>query len=161
MTAQVLSIRYMMDDSKNNTGNRVLADLLVRGQSEAVRHLIAIGEAWPSLVGEKAFDHSWPKELSARELLVEVDHPGWLQRLRAGEKELLAKLSEVLPEARVLSIAVKLGRPESGQRARPSVQHEATESGHIADEGKTPRKDSSDSIIVGFMEQMAELFRRK
>jgi predicted nucleic acid-binding Zn ribbon protein len=57
-----------------------------------------------------AADHSRIKELEGSVLLVEADHPGWIQILKTKQKELLDAVHRRFPQLSVTGISFRLSR---------------------------------------------------
>ncbi len=64
---------------------------------------------WKTLVGEPLCDHTEPVEITDGILLLEADHPGWLQRVSLKKAFLLERISEMAPGANVTDIKARLG----------------------------------------------------
>jgi hypothetical protein len=96
-----------------------------------------------------AADHSRIRELERNVLLVEADHPGWIQILQTKSHKLLADLQSRFPDLALTGISIRLSRqpplaaaPESvpppaaaGEPAIPSgedVSPEPAEPGNLA-----------------------------
>ena len=73
-----------------------------------------VTEAWPeSVPGEDlpaAAVHSQIAELERGVLLVEADHPGWIQLLQTRQRELLSAVQRRFPELDVNGLAFRLSR---------------------------------------------------
>jgi predicted nucleic acid-binding Zn ribbon protein len=57
-----------------------------------------------------AAGHSRIKELEGSVLLVEADHPGWIQILKTKQKELLDKINRRFPQISITGISFRLSR---------------------------------------------------
>ncbi|MDR0474368.1 MAG: DUF721 domain-containing protein [Treponema sp.] len=82
-----------------------------------------------------AANHSRIQDLKLGILLVEADHPGWIQILQTRENLLLVDLQESFPDLDISGIAFKMGKS-------PWVPGEAEKGGgeYSAEEGKIDRK---------------------
>ena len=72
-----------------------------------------VAEVWPQgKYGDipAAAVHSRIKELERGLLLVEADHPGWIQILQTKQQELLTAVRRRYPELDVRAIAFRLSR---------------------------------------------------
>jgi predicted nucleic acid-binding Zn ribbon protein len=73
-----------------------------------------------------AADHSRIRELDRNVLLVEADHPGWIQILQTKEHKLLAELQAQFPDLAINGISFRLSRePFPGEGKKPD--HPAAE----------------------------------
>jgi hypothetical protein len=69
----------------------------------------------PSLSG-----HSWIRELEKAVLLVEADHPGWIQLLQTKQSELLKVLRRRFPAENIAGISFRLCK-EGPRSAGPAA----------------------------------------
>lgn len=67
-----------------------------------------IFEVWPDLVGEETADHLKIQDIKGKTLLLEADHPGWVQIARLRKKEFLEKIKERFPDNNINNIKVSL-----------------------------------------------------
>ncbi|MFP3040517.1 DUF721 domain-containing protein [Treponema primitia] len=66
--------------------------------------------SWQSIAGDKLAAHSRIRELEHSVLLVEADHPGWIQILQTKEKNLLDALRRRFPDQNITGISFRLSR---------------------------------------------------
>jgi hypothetical protein len=70
--------------------------------------------SWQNIAGEKLAAHSRIIELERSVLLIEADHPGWVQILQTKQKGLLNAVCRRFPELSINGIAFRLSRdPET------------------------------------------------
>jgi len=131
--------------------------------------------SWRKIAGDDIAGHSRIVDLRNGTLVVELDHPGWMQMLNIKHDEILGKLKAKYP---TLGIRTVLGRlvnpgqfsPPSGsegeerkasaeeappQEAKEDTQHEA---------GDTPRKSNSQElkdILMRLKNTLKERERKK
>ena len=95
----------LSDLFKKNFGQRFM---------ETARSTSALFSSWPQIVIDEdlpdAAAHSRIRELEHGQLLVEADHPGWVQILRTKQAQLLTLVKRQYPELDVKSITFKLSR---------------------------------------------------
>lgn len=65
-------------------------------------------EKWPELVGPKIAEKSRATGLQGDMLLIEVDHPAWVQELNLLKNQLLQKIGRLFPRAGVKNIRFSL-----------------------------------------------------
>ena len=85
----------------------------LRGQGHEDAYLLGrVCGCWGTVVGEEVAAHATPRLLRAGELVVTVDHPGWVTQLAFLGEQILARLEAELgtPVARTLKATVR-GRP--------------------------------------------------
>jgi len=90
--------------------------------------------SWQSIAGEKVACHSWIRELDRTILLIEADHPGWIQILQSKQAELLDRVRSRFPDLTITGISFRLGKegPPSAKRAEPA------DGAGSSSEGETP-----------------------
>jgi hypothetical protein len=80
--------------------------------------------SWPAIAKEVKMpslaDHSWIRELEKSVLLVEADHPGWIQLLQTKQSDLLRVLRRRFPGEGFTGISFRLSR--EGPRPAPDVE---------------------------------------
>ena len=64
---------------------------------------------WPQIAGEGLAAHSRLADVRAGILVVEVDHPGWIQVARMRQDRILSAARKSAPEAAVQGMRVVLG----------------------------------------------------
>jgi predicted nucleic acid-binding Zn ribbon protein len=74
---------------------------------------------WQRIAGDEIAAHSHPIELEKGVLIVEADHPGWIQTIGLRKTELLAALKMAAPEAGIADIRVRLARSGAPGRGSP------------------------------------------
>ena len=65
-------------------------------------------EAWPELVGEETAEHLKIRDIKGKTLLLEADHPGWIQVAQLKKNEFLEKIEERFPDNNISIIKVSL-----------------------------------------------------
>jgi hypothetical protein len=76
-----------------------------------------------------AADHSRIKDLNKNILIVEADHPGWIQILQTKEHRLLEELRAGFPDLDIQGISIRLSRepPAPGEEAAAAGEPPASE----------------------------------
>lgn len=64
---------------------------------------------WQAIAGEALAAHSRLSDVRGGILIVEVDHPGWIQMARLRQESLLAAARKAAPDASLQGIRVVLG----------------------------------------------------
>jgi predicted nucleic acid-binding Zn ribbon protein len=65
---------------------------------------------WPRIAGEQLSAHSRVSDVRDGVLIVEVDHPGWIQVARLRQETLLDSARRAAPGAPLRGIRIVLGR---------------------------------------------------
>jgi hypothetical protein len=99
--------------------------------------------SWKIIAGEKIAAHSRIVELERYVLLVEADHPGWIQILRTKQKDLLNAVRRRFPDLSINGIAFRLCRdPEVFQRGQDNSEGEKEAAGQEFPAAETPAEAS-------------------
>jgi hypothetical protein len=109
--------------------------------------------AWASIAGENIAAHSRIVELERSVLLVEADHPGWVQILQTKQKVLLQGVIRRFPDLTITGISFRLGRDPAAETQGaetplkdiddPDIPPPEPEEGFKAPVLDDPRDDSS------------------
>jgi hypothetical protein len=83
--------------------------------------------SWQSIAGDNIAAHSRIRELEHSVVLVEADHPGWIQILQTREKGLLDTLHRRFPEQNITGISFRLSR----EPPVLSTKTDSTETGDV------------------------------
>jgi len=118
--------------------------------------------AWKELIGEELSWHSRPVDIKGTLLLVAVDHPGWMTRIRFAENSLLTRLHQRFPQLGITSLAFSLVKelPSRARAVETQVpQQEATEKANSSPNTSDAEKaGSAPDETVPDPEKPAELF---
>jgi predicted nucleic acid-binding Zn ribbon protein len=79
----------------------------------------ALFRAWPAIAGNELAPHTRLVDVQKGMLLVEVDHPGWLQMVRLRQAGLLEAARQVAPNVPVSGIKARVGAGHT----RPGGEH--------------------------------------
>ena len=96
---------------------RTLVDrrLLERGEQYG-----ALFGSWEQIAGEHLAAHSEIKDIRNGVVVVEADHPGWIQLLQLRQHTLLDALRRRFPDLGIRSLRLQL--PRTGERSAENVQ---------------------------------------
>ncbi|MFO7849462.1 MAG: DUF721 domain-containing protein [Spirochaetia bacterium] len=112
-----------MDSNSLKSAGEILKSLLNEKQSEQAREYYRFFSAWDEIVGENLAGRARAKELKGKTLIVEVDHPGWIQLLEMRYGKILHQLNERFPDLHIEKIRFYV----SGDQAEPKNPAEPTE----------------------------------
>ena len=90
---------------------------------------------WQALAGEDIAAHSSVKDVKQGTVIVEVDHPGWLQMLHMRKSKILTGIKKRYPELGIRDIRIYVGSSTGGRA--PAV---AAAERNIGGEGDTPEE---------------------
>ena len=83
-----------MDSKSIKSAGEILKSLLSEKQNEEAQEYYRFFSAWDEIVGENLAGRTRAKELKGKTLIVEVDHPGWIQVLQMRQAYILHELGE-------------------------------------------------------------------
>lgn len=63
---------------------------------------------WPEIAGEQVASRSRPLRFHGNMLVVEVDHPAWLQELKFLKEEILQKIAQAFPKSKIKGLRFTL-----------------------------------------------------
>jgi hypothetical protein len=69
--------------------------------------------SWRQIAGERLAAHSHVQEIENGILIVEAEHPGWIQLLQFRQAQMLAEAARRFPELGLRGISFRLGRGEA------------------------------------------------
>jgi len=101
------------------------------GQSEGSVY-VGLFRNWQPIVGERIAAHAQPVDVRGHTLIVEADHPGWVQMVMMKRSRIIGELGRRYPELGITGIAVRVvekpGAPRPGTD-RPTPPASGTRSG--------------------------------
>jgi hypothetical protein len=122
----------------------LLAAFLDERVLNTAREYSELFSSWQSIAGDKIAAHSRIRELEHSVLLVEADHPGWIQILQTKEKYLLDTLRRRFPDRNITGISFRLSREPPVPPAEPQPVNDAVP-GPAARDGKALVDNGSDA----------------
>jgi hypothetical protein len=84
-------------------------------------------KAWPEVVGRDAADHSAVRDCKDGVVVIDVDHPGWMQTIYMRKKTILTRLKARFPQLGIVTLRIMHGPPPPGNI--PDRGRSATDSG--------------------------------
>jgi hypothetical protein len=88
----------------------VFLDNLDQGTLETARGYSELVSSWKAIAGDKIAAHSRIRDLERSVLLVEADHPGWIQILQTKQKDLRTAVRRRFPDLSIVGISFRLSR---------------------------------------------------
>ena len=102
--------------------DEILSRLLDKGPAGAQPFHSLFG-GWQELAGQSLAEHCRAYEVRHRCLLVEADHPGWMQLLLMQKKAILARIRQRFPQLELRDIKVRVSA--TGGAAKPGARQPA------------------------------------
>ncbi len=101
----------------------ILARLLDKGPPGALPFPSLFG-GWQEIAGPSLAEHCRAYEVRHRCLLVECDHPGWMQLLLIQKKPILAKIRQRFPQLGMRDIKVRVSQASGGRQPAIAARRE-------------------------------------
>ena len=109
-----------MDDSRIKTAREVLSAFFDEEKLRRGGRYVEFFASWKFLVGDQLAAHSHIADIKNGVLLVEAEHPGWIQLLQLRQTAILDGIASRFPEFSLHSIAFRLGLPRPAPRSGDS-----------------------------------------
>jgi hypothetical protein len=122
----------------------LLAAFLDERVLNTAREYSELFSSWQSVVGDTVAAHSRIRELEHSVLVVEADHPGWIQILQTRERHILDTLRSRFPDRNITGISYRLNREPPVSPAEPQPVNDAVP-GPAAGDGEAPVNDGGDA----------------
>ncbi|MCF6335143.1 MAG: DUF721 domain-containing protein [Spirochaetales bacterium] len=82
----------------------ILSDYMRNFHSNMESSYSSVFKSWGRIAGEDMITHSSIKDLNNGILIVEADHPGWVQLLQMRKKKILRNIQNKYPELDITDI---------------------------------------------------------
>jgi hypothetical protein len=82
------------------------------GQAEG-KPYVGLFRGWGGIVGERIAAHAEPVDVRGTALVVEADHPGWVQMVMMSRERILREVNKRFPELTITSLHIRV----AGDRA--------------------------------------------
>jgi len=129
-----------MDDSRVKDIGSLLRAFFDEDKVRKGSQYVEFFSSWKSIVGPREASHSRVAEIEKGILVIEAEHPGWIQLLQLRQSSILATVQARFPELGLRGIAFRLQKDCMSVPVRPKGQ----ESPAAADRGEGPVQGSGD-----------------
>ncbi|HOV37708.1 MAG TPA: DUF721 domain-containing protein [Spirochaetales bacterium] len=99
----------------------ILRDLFSHLNFQKGESYVSFFSDWISLVGPDLACHVHPVDIRHEALLVEVDHPGWMQLFQLQEGRILKKIQKKHPSLPIRSIQMRLSKLSKEEQISPKA----------------------------------------
>lgn len=120
-----------MDASRIRKAGELVERLMGPKAADEAQGWARFFSSWNSSVGERLAAHSRPVDVRNGIVLVEAEHPGWIQLLQLKQESLLAQLKKAFPELGIRGIAFRL-QGSDGRDIGPAPEAAAGGAGRAA-----------------------------
>lgn len=139
----------MADNIHIRKASEILAALFNDETQQKGELYSSIFKDWKYVVGPKLSAHSKISNIKNNIVIVEVEHPGWLQLLQVQEKNILSKLQNKNPSLKLRGLSFKIaGMQLKTERPHLSVEESPVkEVKEVKEEEKSEAKEIETSPI--------------
>jgi hypothetical protein len=109
----------MAGSAKMNKAGDLLQEFFSHYNLAGGEKYVSLFSAWQRIAGDDIAAHSRIFDLRKDALIVEVDHPGWMQMLQMRRSDILGRISAAYPELGIYAIHGKL--VSGGQFSPPAA----------------------------------------
>lgn len=116
-----------MDDFRVKKAGEILSRFFDEKTLRSATQFESFRASWKNIVGQRLADHSKPKSILRRTLLISADHAGWIQLLQIDQERILQRIAKNFPELEITSLAFTV--EEAASEAKQSQQVQAQQPG--------------------------------
>lgn len=106
-----------MDDSRIKDAASLLRAFFDNEKLRQGGQYAEFSASWKNIVGDRAAAHSHVADVERGNLVVEAEHPGWIQILQLRQREILEAVRQRFPELNLRGIVFRLGKAGAGNLA--------------------------------------------
>ena len=117
-----------MDDFRVKKAGEILSRFFDEKTLRSATQFESFRASWKNIVGQRLADHSKPKSILRRTLLISADHAGWIQLLQIDQERILQRIAKNFPELEITSLAFTVEEAASEAKQSPQVQSPLVES---------------------------------
>jgi hypothetical protein len=149
-------MRFEMDDSRIKDVSALLSSFFDAEKLRQGEKYSDFFSSWAGFVGSRLAAHSRVADVNKGILIVEAEHPGWIQLLQFRQSSILEAVSKRYPEFNLKGIAFRLIEKKGQTAATPKTEvgeelpEAAVESGlgsRAGEEGTVPDVDPEVSAL--------------
>ncbi|MBU8913000.1 MAG: DUF721 domain-containing protein [Spirochaetales bacterium] len=109
------------------------------GQSDGAPY-VGLFRGWREIVGDRIADHAEPVDIRGSALIVEADHPGWVQMLMMSQARILRQLKRRYPQLAITGMHIRV----AGDRAAAGADAGSVSEQPVAAPAAPPTPPSAD-----------------
>ena len=150
-----------MDDFRVKKAGEILSRFFDEKTLRSATQFESFRASWKNIVGQRLADHSKPKSILRRTLLISADHAGWIQLLQIDQERILQRIAKNFPELEITSLAFTVEEAASEAKQSPQVQSPLVESlpSQPEPDAAHARKESKAALPAPLKEIFARLQR--
>ncbi|MGA2546795.1 MAG: DUF721 domain-containing protein [Rectinemataceae bacterium] len=135
-----------MDDSRIKDISSLLSSFFDVDKQSRGEQVSSFFDSWSSFVGPRLAAHSRVSDVDKGLLVVEADHPGWIQLLQLRQSDILENVARRYPELKLRGIIFRLAGPAALIQTEPPVRAEETDPTPETEIEKVTRAHALDDI---------------
>lgn len=120
-------------------------------------------KSWREIAGAEFLAHSRLVDIRKGILVVEVDHPGWMQKLQFQQNRIVKSIARKFPELEVTDMAFRMVKeftPPTRSTAQESViEDEIIIDSEVRDEDKLTIPENKDPAFIASMESLKKAMK--
>jgi len=128
-----------MDDFRVKKAGEILSRFFDEKTLRSATQFESFRASWKNIVGQRLADHSKPKSILRRTLLIAADHAGWIQLLQIDQERILQRIAKNFPELEITSLAFTVEETAPEAQQSPLVQSRKREA---PSESQLPQAES-------------------
>jgi len=132
-----------MANSPIRKASDLLASILPAESLDKTNMWSEFFKSWKFIAGERFCVHAKPFDVRNGIVIVEADHPGWIQLMQFEQSRMLKKFQDNFPELKLRGIAFKVRNEEAKPIAVNTEPDDETEHGEASEAQKKDLKKSS------------------
>jgi len=129
-----------MDDSRVKDISALLSAFFDEGKRREGEGYAGFFGSWKRIAGERLAAHSRVKDIENDILVVEADHPGWIQLLQLRQSELLNSARALFPALTIRGISFRLAQENSKNDKPGDESASSPRPGPFGPDGRAPRE---------------------
>lgn len=145
-----------MDDSRVKDVGSLLRAFFDEDKIRQGSQYVEFFSSWKSIVGPREASHSRVAEIEKGILVIEAEHPGWIQLLQLRQTSILAAVQSRFPELGLRGIAFRLQkdcmslpvRPKGGATPGPAISGSEPQAEAAEDEAEAPGESERRSMSL-------------
>lgn len=95
-------------EKAGNILNQLLSNLLQKKQNKGGKDYYHFFNKWEHMVGRQLYGHTKIIDIKNKNLIIAVDHPGWLQILKLKERRIIKKVQKMFPQLTIKSMRISV-----------------------------------------------------
>lgn len=110
--------------------------------------------SWTKIVGFDLASHTNVSDIRNGAIIVEVDHPGWMQLLQMRQKSILFKVKKNFPELGIKTMAIRLVKKNNWKRKTKNDEADSSFCEYPVDQIKHDENKISDNKLSDVLQRL-------